>query len=1062
METQGAVMNVESTEFRGPGALSRSSLPLLAGGLLLALLGDRGVLTATSRGIDPLEILNLQVKPNVIVVLDSSGSMSENLTSGDITGDYSRSKMSLAKDVLTQAVTDNADKVNFLFGQYNQGNTSMSNSGPGADRFYYVADSYTYPNMTSVEVSLSREPGTDSTVTISAGVNDQFQFLERVASSPRTYVDCSFTVPAGNYLGDTDMVNLAAYIQVRLTNPYPADVTCTKYPTSGGSANNAQNSYAFTWDMANQRFRIGRSAGSNYYQLRFGAANSAGGALGFASNLPNTLTPPPINSTTWNNSNWSATTSGSPYNGSPRGILGGNSRGFEAWRDIRPAWNTFYFREGTQDCSFTIDTPPSPPGIYVRGALFAQQVQDKMNGAAGNPNPCGSLSPRNTYSVSYVNGQFQFRRVVNNQQATLQWGSQTTNSVRAALNADNGGFNDWGFGNANAPNCPGGTANGTFCTRYIPLLRRFTGNDPVTGVGFKFTENYDPDGTAGPALAQNITTYYLRAGKFFNGEIFQVTGSGGLCGMSMGTARVPPAIPEVTLQQVDTCGGSVENTVVFKWAGARFGGGACGGFTARVPLGTCDQAGSIQLSAISPFLAKQDIFNADGTITGYAEDMTAGYAGGFRATSYATNVSGSTANGGIRATGYTPIANSLMDIKTKFADLWNNGQASPPLDPISVHTDPKERTIVLFVTDGDDTCPTYNGGGNTSNMDDSALRAAYKAQLLHQRINAAEAASSVVTYVVGFGSGASTDRLNWIAWGGSGMTWSTSNGPDNAPSYPMRWASTGPTQAQKDAQCPTCNDAYIAPTPEALADIIQAIINQGAQFGDFTAQASRVTSVYEYASEVPGGYTVENGAGSLSRYEGLVPVLFRSTFTMPSYQGHVYAITNEAGTALTRWDAGERLTTRVQTGMAACDDNSTNGGQCIFSSMLDGNAGNGEIARRIYTTSRNGVFSTSLTDLSSSSWVQSNGNRTALWPPASGVSPSSGNGLLDAALGLPMADDDAAWTELTTIYKACLGANAPAACAGTNSQRVPQARKEARQMILSFAASANLTVSVRS
>lgn len=1103
METQGLLAITSEAEPMSAATgrrFLRAGLLLALAGLVLGVVGDhRGVTAAVSRGIDPLEILNLLVKPNVIVVLDSSGSMSNNLTSGDITGDYARSKMSLAKDVLNQVVTDNADDVNFLFGQYNQGTTSMANTGPGSDRFYYVATSYEYPNMISLELSLRREPGTESSFNVSAGVNDTITFFERVSTSAssRTYVVCSFVIPAGSYVADTDMTNLAATIQTRLTQPYPnANVTCTKY---GSSANNAGNSYAFTWDTANQRFRIGRSGGSNYYQLRFGTGTaSAGPALGFSSNLPNTTTPvPPAGGTSTNfaNSNWSNVNSGTPYNGTTLGLIGVSSRGFEAWRDIRSAWNTFYFREGVQNCSFTIDTPPSPPGIYVRGADLALQIQDKMNGVAPNPNPCGSLSPRNTYAVAHdgPNGVFYFTRIAGTSDAILQWRSQTTYAARAALNARwnppdlySGSANAAGLGypggnpgtdfwdirlpfDRTGDVCPVAAPANSFCTQQVPLLRRFTGNDPGTaavagGAPFKFTENYDPDGAAGPQLAQNITTYYLRAGKLFNGEIFQVTGSGGLCSMRTGPTQVPPV---VTLEQVDTCGGSVENTVVFKWAGAEFGGGACGGFAARVPLATCDQAGSIQLSAIQPFLAKQNIFNPDGTIIGYEEDTSAGFAGGFRVRSgasyNATNVGGSTLTGGIRATGYTPIANSLRDIKTKFVDLWNNGQT--PITPISAHDDPKERTIVIFVTDGDDTCPEYDGGGDTSNMDDSALRAAYKAQLLYQRIDALEPASSVTTYVVGFGL--SSSRLNWIAWGGSGMTWATSNSPDSSPSYLEQWAAsnpgpTGPTQAQKDAQCPTCIDAYAAPTPEKLSEVIQSIINQGAQFGDFTAQASLVEPVYEYSAEVPTAgpaYSPFMGAGSKSRYEGLVPVLFWSTFSMPDFQGHFYGITAAAGVAVTRWDAGERLKTLAQTGMTSCNDGSA--GQGTFDKLAD-STNNCAIDRRIYTTSRNGVFPVTISNLTDLPWLQSDGNRTSLWPPSSTVNPANPLtvGLLDAALGLPMANDLAAWDDLTTTFQACLGAGAPSACSGPDSQRVPQARKEAREMILAYMAGAKVVLDV--
>ncbi len=56
--------------------VKRIAATFLAVGLLFVLVGDRAM-TATPLGIDPLEVLNLQIKPNVLIVLDTSGSMNE-------------------------------------------------------------------------------------------------------------------------------------------------------------------------------------------------------------------------------------------------------------------------------------------------------------------------------------------------------------------------------------------------------------------------------------------------------------------------------------------------------------------------------------------------------------------------------------------------------------------------------------------------------------------------------------------------------------------------------------------------------------------------------------------------------------------------------------------------------------------------------------------------------------------------------------------------------------------------------------------------------------------------
>ena len=136
-------------------SLRRTGTLLLAGALLFALAGDRGI-TATAQGIDPLEVLNLQVKPNVIVALDTSGSMEDTpyVTSG-YGGDHQRSKMWQAKQVLKSVFQANQDKAAFMFGNYRfataanpVGNMVLRvNAVP--NRFVYSTQSWaagTFPN----------------------------------------------------------------------------------------------------------------------------------------------------------------------------------------------------------------------------------------------------------------------------------------------------------------------------------------------------------------------------------------------------------------------------------------------------------------------------------------------------------------------------------------------------------------------------------------------------------------------------------------------------------------------------------------------------------------------------------------------------------------------------------------------------------------------------------------------------------------------------------------------------------------------------------------------------
>jgi hypothetical protein len=104
----------------------------LAAGIVLLMAGDHAqTASPANTGIDPFEILDLQVRPNVIIVLDSSGSMREftaaattvtGINNGDLVGDDSNAKMSIAKGVLRNIVNNNKGKVNFQFGKY-QGTT---------------------------------------------------------------------------------------------------------------------------------------------------------------------------------------------------------------------------------------------------------------------------------------------------------------------------------------------------------------------------------------------------------------------------------------------------------------------------------------------------------------------------------------------------------------------------------------------------------------------------------------------------------------------------------------------------------------------------------------------------------------------------------------------------------------------------------------------------------------------------------------------------------------------------------------------------------------------------
>ena len=481
-----------------------------------------------------------------------------------------------------------------------------------------------------------------------------------------------------------------------------------------------------------------------------------------------------------------------------------------------------------------------------------------------------------------------------------------------------------------------------------------------------------------------------------------------------------------------------------------------------------------------------------------------------------------------KAAGFTPIANSLIDIKgtadgtancivnaapasgkldsltlastfgtcvqRNFSKLWNQGQAGSTamagpapwqLDPIKNHLDPKEKTIVLFVTDGDDTCGTRADANNQSNMDNNALRAAYAAQLLYTRLDAAQAASSVQTYAIGYGGAFSAGvpyRLNWIAWGGSGLGQGLTGQPAVA-NNGDRWTDSSATLTTKRAACTTCGDAFVAPDAATLAVQLQSIIDQGASDGDFNAQQSITESVFEYVDIATSGSLTFDARSPSTRYEAIVPTRFVSSFTLPGFHGQLRAYQNDGpyltpdpcdGTGQCKWSAGDKLWSKVSTAMSTCNTNAAGGAanMCVFT-QLHGGATDATIAgsaakiqRRIYSTDRNGVYVFTPATLIAGTAA----SRVALWPPTATVAPAdyTSVGSLDTQLGLPdntptctllagYANCTAQWTaQLQAKYHACQGSNMQAAnCgSGTALTKLKAIRRESRDMILAFMAGA--------
>jgi hypothetical protein len=541
------------------------------------------------------------------------------------------------------------------------------------------------------------------------------------------------------------------------------------------------------------------------------------------------------------------------------------------------------------------------------------------------------------------------------------------------------------------------------------------------------------------------TTYHLFANRFYNGQNIRVrtTGASGTI-FSTSAPGITPVSgvnpPYVFVQNITSTGALTGSNVKFDFKGIRWNkanaNASCGGFHSLVGLAACTD--NMQIDDIGPHLDPElDLTTVPGTIAGYANQAPGTFGNGTPAQPPMR---------GIRASGFTPIAESLIDIKGIFNTLWGGSIAG---------LNPKPRTFVIFVTDGDDTCSSSAGPGSLSTTE-LALRAAHKAQQLYARVDAAEPASSVTTFTVVFGTGVAVDQANWIAWGGSGMTGIPTTGGGAA----QRW-SRAPTPAER-AACTTCRDAFVAANATDLNNALQTAIDQGQSAGEFSDQQSITESIFEL-----GPISGVDPLDPALRYSVTLPALLQSTFEMPDFKGHLNAFRNQAGTSFQMWDAGQALTDRVTNSLGSLAHTfvTLRGGAASTPTTIP-TAGPGAIRRRIYTTNRNGVFLTGsdvaiVNNLTTANFVPP--GQIALWPPDATVDPAPGGsgypaGVLDDELGFM----GLTFAQLQTEFAACtslVAGDLPGDCSvttGSPARQLQLARREARQTILAHAAGADL------
>ena len=202
------------------------------------------------------------------------------------------------------------------------------------------------------------------------------------------------------------------------------------------------------------------------------------------------------------------------------------------------------------------------------------------------------------------------------------------------------------------------------------------------------------------------TTQYYRAysRRYFNGQVMSLLPDGRVCTVVDGpvgtadlldpfnpmtvphppcaTCTVPPytndppgpVAPYIILETRATCAGRPTRTIRMEFAGAVGWAGAtaantCGGFENLVPLQPCTN--NAQFNLISDHMQPEVRINpTTGAIVGYTETA-------------AGDIATAPTGAGIRAAGFTPLAETLEDLKTVWNALWAGSISDP--DPAAAH-----------------------------------------------------------------------------------------------------------------------------------------------------------------------------------------------------------------------------------------------------------------------------------------------------------------------------------------------------------------------------------------
>jgi hypothetical protein len=432
-----------------------------------------------------------------------------------------------------------------------------------------------------------------------------------------------------------------------------------------------------------------------------------------------------------------------------------------------------------------------------------------------------------------------------------------------------------------------------------------------------------------------------------------------------------------------------------------------------------------------------------------------------------------TTNGGLRLGTGSPIVNSLSAALTYFRNnvLTAAGTTKRPLAAQG-----KQKQFVILIVDADDTTGATLTQLKTaayalySNTTPSLASCTGSCGALGD-LTAAQwaAANRIELIVVPYGAastGLTQATMDALAAAGSGMN---------------------PANTICDSGG-TCRSAPIANNYDELLAALRTAVFAGSGTGTFSDQQSVTETLFEFASLATPS---KDPLDPFERYAVAIPVLLQSTFELPDFKGHLNAVRrNNAGTPTDPtddfqevvWDAGSKLYERVSKYKKDGTTLTALGGMnaTLYYPFTDlyGDATTSNIKtssalikRRIYTTTQNGVnanytvsnlldadFATTLAGVSGGM------QRVALWPPshgtadltsvapqATGTTASPIRGQLDTAMGFD------AWTTLAQVQAAV-----PGACDGTGlhaectSDPLPRAKREAREIILAYLAGARV------